>query len=92
VSLVVKPNEDGSADDYNVFHGDLRIGQIYKRKAALRPEAQWLWVMNGLPECPNGLPITGLAANLDDALAELNERWAKWLSWAGLTEAAMEPD
>jgi hypothetical protein len=92
MSLVVKPNEDGSADDYNVIHGDLRIGQIYKREAALRPETQWVWALNGLPECPNGLAITGLAASLDDALAELNARWAKWLSSAGLTEAAIEPE
>ena len=46
MSLVVKPNEDGSADDYNVIHGDLRIGQIYKRKAALKPETQWVWALN----------------------------------------------
>jgi hypothetical protein len=91
VSLVVKPNEDGSADDYNVIHCELRIGQIYKRKI-LRPESQWVWVLNGLPECPNGLATTGLAASFEDAMAELKARWAKWLASAGLTEAAIEPE
>ena len=33
-------------DDYQVMHGDLKVGQIYRRKAAFRPEAQWLWALN----------------------------------------------
>jgi hypothetical protein len=92
VSLVIKPNEDGSADDYYILHGELRIGQIYKRKVALRPEAQWVRALNGLPQCANGISTAGLAASLDDAMAEMNARWAKWLSLAGLGEAAIEPE
>jgi hypothetical protein len=80
-------NANGSVDDYNVVHGQLRIGQIYRRKAALRAEAEWLWALNGVPECPDGLAFTGHAASLDDAIAALNARWAKWLAAADLTEA-----
>src|SRR5580704_3169544 len=62
MSLV--PNANGPVDDYNVVHGQLRIGQIYRRQAALRAEAQWLWALNGAPECPDGLACTGHAASL----------------------------
>jgi hypothetical protein len=47
MSLMLKPN--GAASDFHVQHGDLQVGQIYKRKVALRPEAQWLWALNGVP-------------------------------------------
>jgi hypothetical protein len=86
--LVLKPNTNGSADDYNVLHGELQIGQIYKRQAALTPGTQWLWALNGVPECPEGLAFTGLAASLDEARSALNARWAKWLASASLAEAS----
>ena len=74
MSLVLSPKAD-AADDYHVLHGELQVGQIYKRKAAIRPEAQWLWALNGVPEA-------GLAATRDEAMAALNERWARWLAAA----------
>jgi hypothetical protein len=83
--LVLNPKA-GAADDYNVLHGELQIGQIYKRKAAIRPETQWLWALNGVPESSHGLAVTGLAATLDDATAALNERWTEWLASAQLSE------
>jgi hypothetical protein len=85
--LLLKPNANGAADDYRVLHAELEVGQIYKRKVALRPEAQWLWALSGVPECPNGMALTGLTASLDEALAALNACWSKWLASAGLTEA-----
>jgi hypothetical protein len=54
---------------------------------ALRPEAQWLWALNGVPEGPHGFPITGLTATLEEAQAALKERWEKWLEWTKLAEA-----
>jgi hypothetical protein len=86
VPLVLKPKGDGSEDD-RVMHGDLEVGQIYRRKAALRPESQWLWALNGVPDGPHGLAVTGLAATLDEAMAALKERWGKWLASADLSEA-----
>ena len=85
--LVLKPKGDGSEDDYRVLHGELEVGQIYRRKAALRPETQWLWALNGVPEDPHGLAVTGLAATLDEAIAALKVRWSKWLVSVGLTES-----
>jgi hypothetical protein len=63
-----------------------KAGQIYKRKAALRPEAQWLWALNGVPTAPDAPASTGLAASLDEAMAALQERWSKWSASSELTE------
>jgi hypothetical protein len=87
MTLVLKPKGQGSEDDYHVLHGELEVGRIYRRKAALRPETQWLWALNGVPEGPLGLSATGLAATLDEAIAAFKERWGKWLASAGLSEA-----
>ena len=87
MAIMLKADSAAFADDYQVLHGELRIGQIYKRKVDLRPEAQWLWALNGVPECPNGLTFTGVAGSLDEAKTALEKRWFKWLASAGLTEA-----
>jgi hypothetical protein len=71
------------------MHGELEIGQIYRRKAALRAEAQWLWALNGVPSGPDAR-LAGLAATLDEALARLNETWLTWLRSAELTETNSE--
>ena len=39
MSLVIKAGAEAT-DDYHVMHGELKVGQIYKRLAALR--AEWL--------------------------------------------------
>jgi hypothetical protein len=90
MSLVLSPKAD-AADDYHVVHGELQVGQIYKRKAAIRPEAQWLWTLNGVPEDPHGLALTGLAGTLDEAMAALKVRWAAWLASAALSEGPNSP-
>jgi hypothetical protein len=68
------------------MHGELEVGQIYKRKAALRPGAQWLWALNGVPTVSDASTSTGLAASLDEAMAALQERWSKWLASSELME------
>jgi hypothetical protein len=90
MSLVLNPRAE-STDDYNVLHGELRVGQIYKRKAALRPESQWLWALNGVPPGSDTHALTGLAATLDDSMIALTETWTKWLASAELLEAGESP-
>jgi len=88
MSLVLNANADASADDYQVLHGQLQVGRIYKRKVTLQPGSEWLWALNGVPEGPGGVVFTGLAATLDEALAALKESWARWLASADLSESA----
>jgi hypothetical protein len=85
MSLVLKASTD-TDDDYHVMHGELQVGQIYKRKAALRPEAQWLWALNGVPAASNAPALTGLAATFDEAMAALKVRWSEWLASSELME------
>ena len=85
MSLVLKAGV-GVTDDYHVMHGELQVGQIYKRKAALRAEAQWLWALNGVPTASDAPALTGLVATLDEAMAALKERWSEWLASSELTE------
>ena len=85
MSLTPQPNPD-APDDYDVMHGALQVGRIYKRKLTLKPESQWLWALNGVPVGPPGQTFTGPAVTLDEALAALKERWDKWLAWADLSE------
>jgi hypothetical protein len=86
MSFLLQPNADGSPGAYDVFHRALRIGQIYKREAALRPEGQWIWSLNGVPDGPGGPVLAGSAESLEGAEAALRERWEQWLAWAGLSE------
>jgi len=90
MSLVLSPKAE-SADDYYVLHGELQVGQIYKRKAALRPESQWLWALNGVPAGSDVPALTGLAATLDDSMIALKQTWSKWLASAELLESGDAP-
>jgi len=77
----------GAPDEHDAFHGQLRVGNLYKRRSSLRPEAQWLWALNGVSDGPSDLSISGSAPDAEEALAGLTEQWRKWLEWAKLKEA-----
>jgi hypothetical protein len=85
MSLRAQPRA-GEPDDYDVLHGRLEIGRVYKRAATASPEAQWIWSVNGLVGLPRDLAIAGISATHEEAMAALNEAWAKWLAWANLKE------
>jgi hypothetical protein len=84
--LALKQMADSSDGDFHVMCGELRIGQVYKRKVSLRPDSQWLWALNGVPVSVDGLALTGVSASLDEATSALGERWKTWLAWARLKE------
>jgi hypothetical protein len=91
VALVLRPSsKDGTPDDFHVMHGGLRVGDIYKRQAAHRAETQWLWALNGVPDGPAGLRITGMTETRDQAQAQMSESWQQWLAWASLSPQAGE--
>jgi hypothetical protein len=87
MSLMLQPNPDGSPDDHHVLQGGWQIGRIYKRREALSPETQWLWIVTSISRGPSGLRLTGMNGTLDEALAAMNETWGKWLVWAELAQA-----
>jgi hypothetical protein len=88
MALLLRPISDDSPGEYDVVQGELKVGHIYKRDATLRPEAHWMWTLNGVPGGPDGLPLTGFAESRNQAEAALSESWEQWLAWAGLSEAS----
>jgi hypothetical protein len=70
-----------------VLSGELHVGRIYKRDSADRANSQWLWAIKGVQRAaPDVMRVAGIAAALDEAKAELQENWKKWLAWANLWE------
>jgi hypothetical protein len=86
--LVLKRNLQTQDDafDNHVMSGELRVGRIYRRDIASRPELQFLWAINGVYGGPDGMRVSGITPTVDQAQAELQENWEKWLAWAGLQE------
>jgi len=73
--------------DRLVMNGELQVGRIYKRDAASEAQAQWLWAINGVQRAGSHvMRVAGIATSLDQAKAELQENWEKWLAWANLRE------
>jgi hypothetical protein len=92
MALLLQPHDNGLPDDHHVMQGGWRVGRIYKRQDALRPETQWLWFVSGVSRGPDGLRLTGMSATLDEALAALKDSWDKVLVWAQLTAVEADAD
>src|SRR4030081_509896 len=73
--------------DHLVMNGQLEVGRIYKRDTPNKSDSQWLWAINGVPLAAAGvMRVAGIAASFEQAKAELQENWEKWLAWANLQE------
>jgi hypothetical protein len=72
--------------DYHVVSGGLRVGRVYKRASAMRSEPQWLWDINGVHAAPGVMRLAGTTTTLEQAQAELQANWEKWLAWAKLQQ------
>ena len=71
--------------------GKMLVGRIYKRAHASNSKRQWLWGINGV-HAPDVMVVAGTAASFEEAQAELQQNWEKWLAWANLREiSSVEP-
>jgi hypothetical protein len=69
------------------MNGQLEVGRIYKRDTLDKSDSQWLWAINGVPQAaPGVMRVAGIAASFEQAKAELQENWEKWLAWANLQD------
>jgi hypothetical protein len=74
---------NASADHYQVYSGNVRIGTIYKTSGNSGANA-WFWGLNG-----NGPgPFNGFVRTIDEAKAAFAASWDAWLKAASLTEDA----
>src|SRR5215471_10474272 len=83
--------------DHLVMSGQLEVGRIYKRDTPDKSESEWLWAINGVQRAAPGIMrVAGIAQSFEQAKAELQENWEKWLAWANLQEiggaAPLQPE
>ena len=95
MSLALHPNPASAParrkTDHLVMNGQLEVGRIYKRDTPDKSDTQWLWAINGVPRAaPGVMRVAGIAASFEQAKAELQENWKKWLAWANLQEIGLE--
>jgi len=75
MDLTLNPNTEVSAGpgitafDFNVMHGQLRVGRI-RREAALKSDTQWIWVVS-VYDGPEAMRRSGMAATIEEAQAAL---------------------
>jgi len=73
--------------DHLVMSGQLEVGRIYKRDTPNESDSEWLWAINGVQRAAPGIMrVAGIAPSFEQAKAELQENWEKWLAWANLQE------
>jgi hypothetical protein len=81
--LKLRHEADDSADHFQIYTGQVRIGTIYKSSG--NPTGnRWYWGLNGVENGPG--PFNGFVRTLDDAKAEFAAAWGDWLKAAGLNE------
>jgi hypothetical protein len=99
--LTLRPNPDSPLaqrrTDHQVMSGELHVGRIYKRESTINTGAQWLWTINGVQLAGSDvMRVAGMTATFEEAQAQLNENWQKWLRWAKLQQevgdSAAPPD
>jgi hypothetical protein len=79
--LKLRHEADDSADHFQVYTGQVRIGTIYKSNG--NPTGnQWYWGLNGVQNGPG--PFNGFVRTLEDAKAEFAAAWGAWFKAAGL--------
>ena len=82
---------DEPDDDYVIRCEGRDVGRVYFTRV---PEGhRWLWTifMNGHVPQVEGVPITGLAATLDDAAAEFKRSYERMREKAGLPKPQVAP-
>jgi hypothetical protein len=74
------PTSPAHADwfDCVVCEGGRKIGRIYEDRNAL-PELRWYWSLTVLGACHVEIPTSGRAPTLDEAKAQFEASFKKWL-------------
>ena len=81
---------DTDRPDYTIFSGDWAMGRIYENRGG--PDSmRWFWSLHGVVGKPEGLRTGGNAPTLDEAKAQFETAWRRWLAWANLPEKPKRP-
>jgi hypothetical protein len=61
------------------------MGRIYEERGSPQ-HLRWYWSLHGILGKPLDMRTDGRAPTLEDAKAEFEASWRKWLAWARLGE------
>jgi hypothetical protein len=76
---------DKERPDFTVYCGEWEVGRIYETRGG--PDSmRWFWSLYGMLGKPVDMRTNGHAATLDEAKAQLETAWRRWLAWAKLRE------
>jgi hypothetical protein len=76
---------DKDRSDYTVYSGQWAVGRIYEQRGG--PEQKrWLWSLYGVVGRPPKVHMNGDAATLDEAKAQFEHAWRRWLARAELSD------
>jgi hypothetical protein len=78
-------DRQSTSTHFDVLSGDLVIGSINKGSLSLSAsrETPWSWHFE-LHVCPPGFVMHGFARSLDEAKADMERNWQRWLDAARL--------
>ena len=76
---------DNDRQDFTIYSGDWAMGRIYEQRGG--PDHMRLcWSLYGIFGKPADMRTDGHAATLDEAKAQFETAWHRWLAWAKLSE------
>jgi hypothetical protein len=76
---------DKDRQDVTVYCGEWAVGRIYEQRGG--PDSmRWFWSLYGMLGKPVDMRTNGHAPTLDEAKAQLESIWRRWLAWAKLRE------
>jgi len=70
--------------DFTIYDQDHAIGRIFKDRT--RPELRWFWSITMIGVRHAGIQTDGHSPTLEQAQAELQTNWRKWLVSAKLEQ------
>ena len=76
---------DKDRQDFTIYNGDWAMGRIYEQRGG-PDNMRWVWSLYGVVGKPSKVHLNGDAATLDEAKAQFETAWRRWLVWAKLRE------
>jgi hypothetical protein len=76
---------DNDRQDFTIYSGDWAMSRIYEQRGG-PDHMRWCWSLYGIFGKPADMRTDGHAATLDEAKAQFETAWHRWLAWAKLSE------
>jgi hypothetical protein len=71
--------------DYTIYSGEWAMGRIYEQRGG-PAHMRFFWTVFGIFGKPTDMRTDGHAPTLDEAKAQFEAAWRRWLDWAKLGE------